>query len=294
MVGSIRDAVEQPKYTLSSILQGLRSPKGRRVLWVVVEDKEDKAFYEKFSNLDTSCIKTSEDENGYKGCEKVEKIVREIVTKGYKNIIGIRDADYIRYSSYCIAEGIFITDQRDLEMTLLHSQSVKDSLSLEIKDFESDIVQSMQVCRLAGYARIMNSVHDLGCNFKRKAKISKVWDGNNHALFADWKERYLDNFIAHCKSGCSITAEDFNSFVEGCSLENESVYDVCQGHDVMNMFHYIKKNAPSCQPSVLVLKMINVYPYDDFKKTSLYKDTLRYSESIRIELWKDSFGEALG
>ena len=71
MAGSVRGAVEQPKYTLSSILQGLRSPKGSKTLWVVVEDNEDKAFYEKFSNLNTSRIKTSEDENGYKGCEKL-------------------------------------------------------------------------------------------------------------------------------------------------------------------------------------------------------------------------------
>lgn len=291
MVGSVRGAVEQPKYTLSSILQGLHSPQGSKMLWVVVEDNEDKVFYEKFSDFNTSRIKTSEDENGYKGCEKVETIVREIVTKGYNNVIGIRDADYIRYGDEQIPSGIFVTDQRDLEMTLLYSQSVKDCLSSEIEGFVSDIERSMQICRFAGYARIMNSVHDFGCNFKRKAKISRVWDGNNHTLFPDWQERYLNNFIAHCKSDCSITAEDFKSFVDDYSLENESVYDVCQGHDVMHMFHYIKRNSPLYQPSVLVLKMINVYPYDDFKKTSLYKDTLRYSEIIRIELWKDSFGE---
>lgn len=285
MVGSIRGAVEQPKYTLSSILQGLHSPRGIKTLWVVVEDNEDKAFYEKFSNLNTSRIKTSEDENGYKGCEKLESIVREIRGKGYTNIIGIRDADYIRYGGELIPSGIFVTDQRDLEMTLLYSQSVKDCMSSEIAGFVSDIERSMQICRFAGYARIMNSVHDLGCNFKRKVKISKVWDGNNHTVLPDWQERYLDNFIAQSKPECSITREAFYTFVESHSLEEESDYYVCQGHDVMRVFHYIKRNAPSCQPLTLVMKMIDVYPYDDFKSTSLYQNTLDYSKSIGIELW---------
>lgn len=286
MAGSVRGAVEQPKYTLSSILQGLRSPKGSKTLWVVVEDNEDKAFYERFSDLNTSHIKTSEDEEGYKGCKKLEAIVESIIRKGYNNVIGIRDADYIRYGGEQIPSGIFVTDQRDLEMTLLYSQSVKDCLSSEIAEFMSDIEHSMQICRFAGYARIMNSVHDLGCNFKRKAKISKVWDDNNHTVFPDWQERYLDNFIAHCKSECSITKDEFYTFVESHSLEKESDYDICQGHDVMRVFHYIKRNAPSCQPSTLVMKMIDVYPYDDFKNTSLYQNTLDYSKSIGIKLWK--------
>lgn len=286
MVGSVRGAVEQPKYTLSSILQGLHSPKGNKTLWVVVEDNEDKTFYEKFSNLNTSCIKTSEDEEGYKGCKKLEAIVEEIIRKGYNNVIGIRDADYIRYGGEQIPSGIFVTDQRDLEMTLLYSQSVKDCLSSEIEEFVSDIERSMQICRFAGYARIMNSVHNLGCNFKRKTKISKVWDENNHTLINDWKNKYLSLFINHCKPGCLITREAFYTFVESRSLEKESDYDVCQGHDVMRVFHYIKRNAPSCQPLTLVMKMINVYPYKDFKNTSLYQNTLEYSKSIGIELWK--------
>ena len=185
MVGSVRGAVEQPKYTLSSIIQGLHTPKGNKTLWVVVEDNEDKAFYERFSNLNTSRIKTSEDEEGYKGCKKLEAIVEAIIRRGYNNVIGIRDADYIRYGGEQIPSGIFVTDQRDLEMTLLYSQSVKDCLSLEIEEFVSDIEYSMQICRFAGYARIMNSVHNLGCNFKRKVKISKVWDENNHTLIND-------------------------------------------------------------------------------------------------------------
>lgn len=285
MVGSVRNAIEQPKYTLSSILQGLHSLRGSRILWVVVEDVEDKVFYERFSNLDTSCIKTSEDENGYKGCEKVESIVREIRSKGYTNVIGIRDADYLRYGHYEIPPGIFVTDQRDLEMTLLYSQSVKDIMSREIPDFVSGIERSMQICRLAGYARIMNSVHDLGCNFKKKVKISKVWDENNHTPLDDWKEKYIDNFIVHCKPECTITKAQFYAFVESLSLDNEPNYYVCQGHDVMRVFHYLKKNAPACNPYILVKKMINAYPFDEFKHMSLYQNTFDYSESIGIELW---------
>lgn len=285
MVGSVRGAVEQPKYTLSSILQGLRTPKGIKTLWVVVEDNEDKAFYEKFSNPDTSCIKTSEDENGYKGCEKLEEIVQEIGCKGYKNVIGIRDADYIRYGNKKLPSGIFVTDQRDLEMLLLYSQTVKNIMSSEITEFVPDIEQSMQICRFAGYARIMNSVYSLGCSFKKKAKISKVWDENSHTLFSDWQDRYLDNFIAHCNPKCSITKEEFYTFVESRSLEKESDYDICQGHDVMHVFHYIKRNAPSCQPLTLVMKMINTYPCDEFKSTFLYQSTLDYSKNVGIELW---------
>ena len=51
--------------------------------------------YTKFMNSNTTVVKTSEDSEGRKGYDNVEKIVKEIREEvSQSHIIGIRDADY--------------------------------------------------------------------------------------------------------------------------------------------------------------------------------------------------------
>lgn len=286
MAVSLKGAIQQPVYTQASILQGLRSPKGRRIVWVVVEDREDKRLYEKFADTSCSTIKTSEDEEGRKGCEKVEQIVSHVRSMGYANVIGIRDADYIRYQEvpYSLPEGVYTTDVRDLEMMLLASDSVVSAMSGDINNFISTIQECIDICRVAGYARIHNHVEDLGCNFKRKVRISRIWDHDNHSLVDNWENIYVSMFISSCNPLKQMSLQKFQEFVKVKNLESERDYDVCQGHDVMNMFAYKMVRNEFAQDK-MVFKMISHFAYSDFQKTALYAQTASYVSAKGLTLW---------
>ena len=287
MPNSLKEVVEQPVYTQASILQSLRSSKGRRLMWVVVEDKEDKAFYEKFAETSSANIKTSEDEEGRKGCEKVEQIVSYIRSRGYKNVIGIRDADYVRYQEveYNLPDGVFVTDVRDLELMLLEAESVVSSMSSIISEFELIMQECKSICRLAGYARIMNHVQNLGCNFKRKAKISKIWNHNNHSLIPDWENIYKNIFISACNPEKEVSLEDFQTFVDTHDLTIEKDCDICQGHDLLDVFSYKMVRNEFAQDKMVYL-MIQCYTFEDFQKTNLYVQTRNYAQDNGLTLWQ--------
>lgn len=285
MSSSLKGAVQQPIYTKASILQGLRSSKGRRIVWVVVEDIEDKLTYEKFAESSFSNIKTSEDESGHKGCEKVEKIVSEIRAAGYKNVIGIRDSDYIRYQDepYVCPDGVFLTDVRDLEMMLIESRSVTQKLSEEIETFPQVIQECLKICRLAGYARIMNHVLNLGCSFKKNVKLSKFWDFKTHSFVPDWEIAYLDLFLMSCNSG-DVSIDGFKTFVKDRKLSLERDFYICQGHDVMDVFAYKMVHNMYAQDKMLP-RMIESYSFEDFKSTNLYRATDAYLKGEGLSLW---------
>lgn len=287
MSTSLKSAVQQPVYTKDSILQGLRTPQGRRLIWVVVEDHEDKLFYEKFANEKTSNIKTSEDESGRRGCDNVEEIVTAIQERGYKNVIGIRDADYLRYRAQQVSiSGVFSTDARDLEMMLLDAPSVVQGMGREIIGFKSDIDYCKSICKEIGYMRVMNDVCDMGCRFQAKVKISKIWDHVNHTLLPNWKDIYTNMVLDNLKDGVQINIADIDSFVVTRSLSEEPYAYICRGHDVLRLFHYKRKNSHNCESRVVVQKMIQKYSFTDFSSTVLFRDTDAYVKSIDYTLWK--------
>ena len=255
-------------------------------MWVVVEDQEDKKTYEKFAAPDLTNVKTSEDQYGRKGCDNVEDIVTDIRSRGYLNIIGIRDADYLRYRvELPRKEGVFTTDERDLEMMLLEAPSVIGALGKSIVSFEPDIRYCKSICKELGYARVMNDVCDLGCRFQKKVKLSQIWDCSNHTLMPDWKERYEAMVIANVKEGIHITKESIDTFVRTKSLSEEPEKYICRGHDVMRMFHYKRRNAPEYEAKCVIAKMIDAYSFEDFSSTDLYRETDSYAKNIGFTIW---------
>lgn len=288
MSSSLKNSIKQPTYTKAAILQGLRTSRGIKTMWVVVEGPDDKKTYEKFINTELSHIKTSEDKEGRRGCDNVEEIVTGIRAKGYSNVIGIRDADYLRYRNQQeVKDGVYQTDARDLEMMLLESRSVIIALENTIVGFTADITFCKSICKELGYLRIMNDVRDLGCRFQRKVNLSKIWDHTNHTLLPDWKERYEQMVIENVKEGISVTREEMAVFISTLSLSKEPEKYICRGHDIMRMFHYKRKNALDCEPKCVVEKMIKAYSFEDFSSTSLYKETDNYVKNIGFTLWAE-------
>lgn len=200
MAGSLRNTTEQqqPQYTEAVIRQTCASDIGQKFVFVIVEDIEDKQAYGKFLSAEDVHVMISQDTDGNRGYQNVEDIVSHIRQDDVTlRICGIRDTDYTRYEDapHVFPEAVFTTDQRDLEMTLLASNSVQDGLENWKNEIKELLPHVYEDARQIGYMRAANHVCNLGCNFKRKVKLSKVWDDSTHQLKDNWLDELTDLFI---------------------------------------------------------------------------------------------------
>ena len=292
MAGSLRNTTEQqqPQYTEAVIRQTCASDIGQKFVFVIVEDIEDKLTYEKFLSAEDVHVMISQDEEGNRGYQNVEDIVSHIRQDDVTlRICGIRDTDYTRYEDapHVFPEAVFTTDQRDLEMTLLASNSVQDGLANWKSDITNLLPQVYEDSRQIGYMRAANHVCNLGCNFKRKVKLSKVWDDSTHQLKKNWLDELTDSFIQNSANTQSphypYTKEKLNAFIGQKHLGLESVYNICQGHDVVWLL-YSSLPQNNFDVKEITDKMIESYSEWDFKETHLFAAMLNWAKRMNVNL----------
>lgn len=280
MLQSLKDTVLEPTGTKAAIRQAMMSPAGLRVAWVVVEAEEDVAVYEKFMRPDSTVVKTSEDSSGRKGYANVEFIVREIKEEvPVAHIMGIRDADYSRYEEgFTVPDNIFLTDRRDLEMTLLEADSVTQALRTWAPDYDAALAKCISVCRHFGYLRIYNEMADLSVVFHKNLRPAKYWDFNQRCIVEGWEQDSMAKFVALAGDKC--TAADVRAFITTHSLEGESLYDICRGHDLLNLLSLVLIKKEYSEKSIMH-KMTEAYSLENFKATQLYAN---------LKEWQDAEG----
>lgn len=292
MAGSLRNTTEQqqPQYTEAVIRQTCSSDIGQKFVFVVVEDIDDKLTYEKFLCAEDVHVMISQDAEGNRGYQNVEDIVSHIRQDDVTSrICGIRDTDYTRYEDapHVFPDAIFITDQRDLEMMLFASNSVQNGLVNWNDDIVNLLPQVYEATRQIGYMRAANHVCNLGCNFKRKVKLAKVWDDSTHQLKDNWKDELTDLFILNATNTQSVyypySKEKLNSFIDHKHLAYEPAYNICQGHDVVWLL-YNKLPQNNFDVKEITDKMIESYSESDFRLTHLCAALLNWAKRMNVNL----------
>lgn len=276
MLQSLQDTVREPSGTKAAIRQALMSPAGLSAVWVVVEAEEDEAVYKKFMQRDSTVVKTSEGETGRKGYANVELIVSEIKEEEPRaHIMGIRDSDYTRYEDgYEAPANIFLTDCRDLEMMLLEAESVQQALRFWAPAFDEAFAKCISVCRHFGYLRIYNEVTDLAVRFHGNLRPNKYWDYQHQALKATWEQDSTAKFVALSEGKC--TTADVAAFITTHKLEDENMYDVCRGHDLLKLLSLTLVDVRTYSVEAIMAKMSEAYTLKDFKATRLYANILAW------------------
>lgn len=257
-----------PYYTEGNIIMALKSDNGKRTVWVIVESGDDVDVYKNFFDRNNVKVMSSEDDKGKKGYANVETIVNNISGNYKAMILGIRDTDYTRYDANAanFPNGVFGTDNRDLEMMMIKSKSVINALCKWFNGFNLIFEKAQPVIHFWGKLRIYNYVENKGYNFNKHFKTGLIWDQNSHSIFDDWEKIMSDKFINNIPGG---NLNDFYDFVNSKNLDNEDFYNVGRGHDLIKLLALlmIKKefNADA------IMKMTkNSYSFDDFKDTCLF------------------------
>ncbi|MBR3647259.1 MAG: DUF4435 domain-containing protein [Paludibacteraceae bacterium] len=246
------------------------------MVWVVVEAEEDVAVYEKFVLVDSTIVKTSVDETGRMGYANVQTIVRDIKKEDPKaHIIGIRDADYALYNDkYVVPENIFLTDHRDVEMMLLEAESVKQALRAWMPSYDEVFARCIPICRYFGYLRIYNELANLSVRFHDNLSPNKYWDYQKQAMKVGWEQDSTTQFAVLSNGKC--VEEDVKAFIITHKLEEESLYDVCRGHDMLKLLSLNLIDVQTYSTPCIMTKITDAYSLSDFKATRLYKSIFNW------------------
>lgn len=182
------------------------------------------------------------------------------------------------YTKSVIKAGrVFRTDHKDLEMTLLSAPSVRSALSEWAPEILERQKDAEPVLRKFGYARICNHVYSLGCDFSKKVRISKMWNEATHRIHADWEMKFETMFFGNCHK--PFTSDEFEKTIADKSLDKESMFDVCQGHDTVKLMQLMMIFREYNEHNIMK-RMIGSYALADFMETQLYDSIMSWSSDV--------------
>lgn len=273
-MGDLYNTIREPQMTRESLKIALQSESGLSKVWVIVEGKGDVAIFSRLFSSSTITVKQGVDDQGNGGYANVENIVNYVVSENPNaNVLGIRDKDYTPYLTppRAFPDNVFLTDRRDLEMMLSESPSVR-SMFASIDGFDQAERKVMPVLRYLGYQRIYIGCRNMLCDFEDVVKVSKVWDYNTHDLLADWKQNCDDGL----QTKMNITPHQVSQFIKEKSLEQESDFDICRGHDYVGYVSRALINTAKYSEDYLYTTMYDNYSLQDFLGTILCASILAW------------------
>lgn len=279
MPKDLNSTVNQAKDVEGLIHAALHTPMKRNKLWIITESDYDSDIYEHFFN-DNVEVLPSNDMNKQGGCSRVVRIVQSVLRSSEtQRIIGIRDADYMFFlpNRYHYPANIFHTDERDIEMMMLKSQSVLGALTAWDASFSVKIDQVIPVACYMGYIRIWHVKHDKRSSIK-DFNISVAWNqtARPQKLVKNWKRVLREKYNR-------LTCEHLNNrMVQGIrnsyGLNNIQFQygQICRGHDFVKLLSLMMIKQEYSNNS-LAIKIAEKYDKMDFVNTNLYSSIQRFA-----------------
>ncbi len=268
---------------IGSIRLQLKSPLGKNKVYVIVEGQTDLKLFINF--FDTEHQVDLQQANG--GCEKLRMIVLEIL-KDTPNIIGIKDADFMHLSrEQEVSENIFLTDQHDLEMMQIASDSTFYKV---INEYLSDEREPLELRRrvlislrfIAGL-RWINETENLGLNFKNLG-LTESYQAQDLTL----------NQTAYLKVVLQRSANKKRELTEMEVAEriNEinDLFNLCNGHDFQKALAlYINSfGSKGIKEEQLGSAFRLAYTFKEFQKTVLYQNLQAWQLQHKKRLFVES------
>jgi len=256
---------------------------------VVVEGMTDKRLYGKFFEKDKVETVIAHSKTNVRNA-----VMETYKDRGYKSIIGIMDADLDYLNERKRNPPLFLTDTRDLEGSLLHSNAFEDIMN-EYADpdktasFEDRYGKVKDAILKAAYPiGMMMFVADkygLGYSFK---DLDYEYFIDIRTLECDVR-RLLDLVISKSTSARRMERKDV---LQLYSLESEhDPWIVCRGHDIMGIMAiglrhiFGAYNSKSINADQLSGGFRLAYDRADIESTKLYADTGDWCSKNGLALW---------
>lgn len=275
----------------ADLRQAINSPSGELTKWVLVEGKFDRDFYPIIFRDDVRVYmagRVSEDDekkrvNG--GVRAVLEVVETILNDGYtKSIIGIIDRDYYDYRAYGDSVGVdttghvFMTDYRDLEMTLCTLSSAWDTISSLPEYNESLSTGWEEVIRYIGAIRVANRYYRVYESLE--FSVGNLYNYTTHTIMLNWQDIVWAQVK---KKGENALQKGMLEMLEAKFHLSDLHYSCyTRGHDAFKLLAIMLKSTKYKEAS-LVEKMIDNCTFADCKNLSLYKDISNW-EAEHVEM----------
>lgn len=259
------------------ILLSLNNPVGKDKIWILVEGETDIQVYTKFFKKENVNLKAVPGASG-----QITDTVAD-VRRSTNQVIGIKDADFDRLNSRVESPNLFLTDQHDLEMMMIHSDQVLHNLSSEYR-YEGDILtlrnEIIQLSSYIGYVRWFDNQNGFNILFKELG-LGSFYDGTN-----GFEE---NKFLVELNKRPSRKTKDLNVEEINLFIENHNgidLFQLCNGHDTSSLFSIrLSSNKTGKKDFQKSLRLS--YRKDDFKQTRLYSAINSWAVRENFDVFTD-------
>lgn len=279
----------------ADLILSINSPSGLVFLWVLVEGDADSYFYERMFNLTrTKVVNVGiPDSKGdiHGGYNAVIGLVNKVLALS-PWVIGIIDRDWRTYKKSPKSQlpiNIFVTDERDLEMTLLSFPNVRKKLEIEVTSsmefkhkhwfkngywykktgnwFRDVWEQCAMVSRYMGGLRIVASYFEL---HRVDFYVKDYWDERQHFLLANWEDKLFTTAMRQCC--CGRIKLLFYSWVVKYrfGINHRTLFDVCRGHDFLPVLSNMLIDSHHFSERWMTFFMTKEISLEEIKSLRLY------------------------
>lgn len=266
-------------------------------VFVLIEGPDDEKIYRNFIDKEEVTFYQT------KNCLYIVELLRSLKNNSSfaNRLFGIKDADFdhLLHRSYPDLDNLFLTDNHDIEMTMLsHPKNFEEFLKAEYNlPSNTELVEKiLEDLKSLSYLRLYNEVE---VSAKKSEGIEL--DGINFEditycdLYTGSAPVDMNHCLAYVKSKCNNarlehfpTERIMNTFI--VEYNNLDLKQLTRGHDFVYALQVrLKSLAGKKDPwgyKGLCLMLRSKFSQEEFENTSLYHDLVDWMASKGLNLWK--------
>lgn len=270
-MNSLRDEAGNISSKLAEIRLSINHPQNQDKVFVLLEGRTDiKLFRKIFSHKFT-------DTTALDGKDKLVEALTILHSENFRQVIGIKDADFEHLENIINIDNLFLTDYHDMEIEMIESDALKsviDEFSTDecYSDLSNQLRQNIYDIALEiGYIRWYSEQKNGLFNFKQIPF-------NNLVSYKNCKISFnQQEFIALLLN--QLKSDDSNILADITILKNISTdrLQICNGHDltllISNYFTTGNINQNKIEEALRLS-----YHFQYFKNTNLFQNLKSWAE----------------
>lgn len=272
---------------LNELRLDIKHPNSRGLVFVLVEGKSDIKLFRKLFDLENCKV-----ENVPGGNLKLEECV-DLLIETYPLIIAIRDADFIRLNQdeRYPKHHIFLTDQHDIEMTMLFQEEILNALIFECTNLTQDKHQifrnkMMDLIKSIGLLKWLNDRENLKLKFKPAFHDLIKFDDNTIDM-----AQFINRVLSKSPNAVVNDKEELKQKIELLEQRNPDLYQLTNGHDLLKVFAKFfreKQNQRSITDEDLASSIRMLFSTTHFSNTHIFYEISNWESTNGIQIMKRS------
>jgi hypothetical protein len=283
---SLRETANELSSKLVAIRLILNYPSNEAKVFVLLEGETDIKLFKKLFDLNKVEV------DSLQGKEKVIQALQILLTEGYSQVIGIKDADFDHLEETQAIENLFTTDYHDMEVSMIESEALQSLIyeythvQSDISDFLSKLKQNIYDSAITiGYLRWFNHKQNKDQLFFKNLDFNVFVQKNHYQLIFDI-EKFFTRLLDDSKKKnptLSLTHQALEDETVHLKTLSSDKLQICCGHDLTKLIALSLGNNLNGDKIESALRLS--YSLEYFKNTNLYKFLMNWSTASHKTLF---------